>query len=206
VLRCGVSLRSWADVSFESRSDWLNNKIVHAAWLLGLVGCAAAGGPDSRTQVMELSERFRLSSAGAAVASENAGRSMELRMQVLRNGTRRDALVLIAPAVVRASLAGVSGRVIVQALATPVFNIGDGLQMDVSLTEGPRVTRIFSRYFDAGRKAADRAWVPLAIPVDLGNSSNAELSIAVSAGPQGDLVGDWLALSALRLVPEAGRR
>ncbi len=55
----------------------------------------------------------------------------------------------------------ISRRAAVELLATPVFNIGDGIQMDVFLVNGSNRNRICSRYFDAGRNAADRQWIAM---------------------------------------------
>jgi len=119
-------------------------------------------------------------------------------LQVTRKGRRRDALVLVAPISVRASLRGASGKMILEGWATPVFNIGDGIQMNLFIKHAGMLRPIADRYFDSGRRAEDRDWVPIAIPLELGKDD--QLEIGISAGPQGDLVADWLALSSLRLV------
>ena len=59
---------------------------------------------------------------------------------------------------------------------------------------------VYTRYFDAGRRAEDREWIPLSIPLDVRDGSGTELIIRLSAGPQGDLVADWLALTSVRLT------
>jgi hypothetical protein len=82
--------------------------------------------------------------------------------------------------------------------ATPVFNIGDGIQLDLFLSRYGERHRVGERYFDSGRKAEDRDWVAIAFPLDL--RENDQLEISISGGPQGDLVADWLALSSLRLM------
>jgi hypothetical protein len=117
---------------------------------------------------------------------------------VVRNGLHKDALILVAPVSVRASLRGSSGRMMLVGLATPMFNVGDGIQMDLYLSGAGERRLIGNRYFDSGRRAEDRNWIPIAFPVDLGQED--QLEIKISAGPQGDLVADWLALSSLRLM------
>jgi hypothetical protein len=87
---------------------------------------------------------------------------------------------------------------ILEGWATPVFNVGDGLQMDLFLRRAGARHLMGSRYFDAGRKIEDRDWIPIAFPLDLGQDD--QLEINVSAGPQGNLVADWLALSSLHLA------
>jgi hypothetical protein len=118
-------------------------------------------------------------------------------LSVTRKGVQKDALVLTAPVSVRASLKGASGKFTLEGLATPVFNIGDGIQMDLYLSRAGKRKFIGKRYFDSGRNAEDRDWIPIAFPLDLGEDD--QLEIDISAGPQGDLVADWLALSSLRL-------
>jgi hypothetical protein len=107
-------------------------------------------------------------------------------------------MILIAPVSVGASLQGISGNATLEGLATPVFNVGDGMQMDLLVKHAGTTRSIGSRYFDSGRNAEDRNWIPIALPLNLGEDD--QLEIRISAGPQGDLVADWLALSSLRLV------
>ncbi len=135
------------------------------------------------------------------VRGESDRRSFDRHSLVVRRGRQMDAMVLVAPVTIAASLTGVSGGQLLECLATPVFNTGDGIQMDIYLKTGAGEKKVYSRYFDAGRIASDRDWVPLSVPLDLGREASAELSIRVSGGPQGDLVGDWLALSSFRLTP-----
>lgn len=108
-------------------------------------------------------------------------------------------MTLVAPLEIRASLAGLSGTHTLKLLATPVFNIGDGLQMDVLVGGAGALKQVYGRYFDAGRKAEDRDWIPLEIALDLSGAGDAYLEIRISGGPQGDLVADWLALAEVRL-------
>jgi len=91
---------------------------------------------------------------------------------VIRNGLQKDALILVAPVSVRASLRGSSGRLMLVGLATPMFNIGDGIQMDLYLSRTGERHFIGNRYFDSGRRAEDRKWIPIAFPVDLGKKMN----------------------------------
>jgi hypothetical protein len=121
---------------------------------------------------------------------------------VTRRGRRLDAAALVAPVAIRAKLTPVSGRFTLKLLASSLFNIGDGMLMEV-FVGGPGTHRhICSRYFDAGRKAEDRDWIPLSVPLELSGHADTFVEIRVSAGPQGDLVADWLALAEARLDPE----
>ncbi len=115
----------------------------------------------------------------------------------VRHGRRLQAMVLVAPTSVRAPLAGLAGEITLECLATPVFNIGDGIALAVVLRTGAGERLVYSRYFDAARRAEDRDWVPLSIPLELPETSPSELIITVSGGPQGDLVADWLALASI---------
>lgn len=110
-------------------------------------------------------------------------------------------MLLIAPVTAWADVGGIAGSYFLEALCTQVFNTGDGIQMDIYLTERGARRKICSRYFDAGRRAEDRDWIPVSIPLVLGQTQNSRIEIEASAGAQGDLVGDWLALSSVRLVP-----
>jgi hypothetical protein len=120
-------------------------------------------------------------------------------MQVVRRGDRRDSMILVAPVAVRASLHGISGQMILKGFATPLFNIGDGIQLNIFLKrDGGGLQLIGSRYFDAGRNGEDRNWIPIAI--SLNPDKNDQLEIEVSTGPQGDSTADWLALSSMCLI------
>ncbi len=119
-------------------------------------------------------------------------------MPVTRRGDRRSALVLIAPVTVRASLRGLQGSMKLTGFAAPVFNIGDGVRMEVFLSRAGVRQLLGVRYFDAARKIEDRSWVGIEFPLEL--TGDDELEIEVSAGPLGDLVADWLALDSLRLT------
>jgi len=104
---------------------------------------------------------------------------------------------LIAPVSVRAALDGFAGRCTLRLLAAPVFNIGDGVQMDVIL-EGAGIRKtVHQRYFDAAREAGDRKWIPIEIPLELPEGGGSFLLIRASGGPRADLTADWLALAVL---------
>jgi hypothetical protein len=124
--------------------------------------------------------------------------NLERNMSVIRRGIRRDAVILMAPVTVRTSFKGISGRRMLEGWATPLFNVGDGFQMNLFLIRKGERRLIDGRYFDAGRKFEDRDWIPIAIPLDIGQDD--QLEIEVTAGPQGNLDADWLALSSLRLT------
>ena len=151
---------------------------------------------DVGSASIELANRF----VSVAAPWEPESTNFKPHLPVVRNGRRLDSMVLVASAAAQVSLAGISGSMALEALATPVFNIGDGVQMEVLLSKGGNSSVIYTRIFDAGRKAEDRDWIPLAIPLELGDPAPGWLVIKASAGPQGDLVGDWLALSNLRVV------
>jgi hypothetical protein len=156
-------------------------------YVLLVIGCGPAR--SSHT----FADRFTV------VAGGGAHDSFQQHAAVVRNGRQEDATILVAPITVRAELAGYSGELWLRLLATPVFNIGDGIQMDVFFVNGSNRTRICSRYFDAGRNAADRQWIALEIPLDLRNGQGSQVEVQVSGGPQGDLVADWLALAGVQI-------
>jgi hypothetical protein len=116
-------------------------------------------------------------------------------LPVTRRGKRRDALVVIAPSTVKIALRGISGAVSLRGWIAPVFNVGDGVRLEVKLTDSRDPQTLHSRRVDPARSAADRDWIPLNLDLSLDRGGVCDLEITVSAGPQGDLVGDWLALA-----------
>jgi len=133
---------------------------------------------------------------------ENEG-AFDPHFAAVRRGRRMDSMLLVAPVAIGASLAGLSGDFTFECLAAPVYNIGDGMRMELVLAAAGSERTLYSRYFDAGRRAGDRDWIPLAAPVNLRDSGEPELLIRLSGGRQGDLVADWLALASARLVQRA---
>lgn len=154
-------------------------------------GCTKAQPPSISQPAIDLSGQFSIGSGSPD--------SLKMHMNIIRKGERKDALVLLAPAVMRASLKELKGARIFKCWAAPVFNIGDGIQMSVFIRRSGNRILAGSRYFDPGRKAEDRSWISLAIPVDINPGD--QLEVEVSAGPQGDLVADWLAFNSLQLTP-----
>jgi hypothetical protein len=121
------------------------------------------------------------------------------RFPVYRSGTTRNAIVLETPARIRASLAGISGSRVLTGSATHLYNIGDGLQLDIVLIRSGVERIVYSRYFDPGRKLEDRSWISFEVPLDLDGAADSLIELRVSAGPQGDLTADWLGIGPLWL-------
>ena len=158
--------------------------------------CLASCGNGGRIQeedapVLDLMDRL------APTDSNQPDEHFKQDQLVIRRGLQRKALVIVAPVRIHASLQGVSGKVTLRGWATQVVNIGDGLQMDLFLRRSGIRHQIGSRYFDSGKKAEDRDWIPIEVPLEI--SEEDWLEIEISAGSQGDLVWDWLALSSLGL-------
>jgi hypothetical protein len=176
----------------------LLGRIILTVSIVSLGGCTAGTQqkPPANADV-DLAERFSVLSPRA----ESGGRDFDAHFEVTRKGRHRDSMVLTAPVTIHASLAGFSGFMVLKALATPVFNVGDGIEMNIILRSEGTGKLIYTRYFDAGRRAEDRDWISLSIPLELGNAQDPWLEIRVSGGPQGDYVADWLALSAVHIVP-----
>jgi len=123
--------------------------------------------------------------------------------EVVRRGRREKSMVLVAPVEVRAEIGGPSreGCVLhLQALAAGVFNLGDGMTLQILVARNGARVSIYERTFDPGRTAADRDWSELDVALDLRPGERGQLLLRLGAGPQGDLVGDWLALARLSLV------
>ena len=143
-------------------------------------------------QVLDLMNRL-----SPAADSSRQDAHFKPNQYVIRKGLKKNALIIVAPVRIKASLQGVSGKATLKGWAAPVFNVGDGLQMNIFLSRSGTRRQIAGRYFDSGRKAGDREWIPIEIPLDAGEQD--WLEIEISAGPQGDLTADWLALSDLSL-------
>jgi hypothetical protein len=182
-----------ATMSEFLHNPWLALLFLAISAPLLLDACAKAPGiRPNAAGGMDLEEKL------APVDPVASDSHVSRNMPVTRKGLRKDALILVAPISVRASLKGISGSLMLEGLATPMFNIGDGIQMDLFLSRAGERHLIGNRFFDAGRRAEDREWIPIAFPMDVGKED--QLEIEISAGPQGDLVADWLAFSSLRLM------
>jgi hypothetical protein len=169
--------------------SWTTMILVGCLMWRTLIATAAPGVADGAVDLTS-----RLIAMGSA-------ESVKKNVSITRQGRKADATILIAPVTVRASLAGIQGPCRLRMLVAPAFNIGDGMQMNLALIRSGEGRKIFSRYFDAGRKAEDRAWVRIEVPLDLPAASEVYLEIQVTGGPQGDLMADWLAFAEIELVP-----
>jgi hypothetical protein len=166
--------------------------LVSAVSSLGITGCRKNGevqiGSESN---IDLSERFSLISA-------EAPDNFQRHIHAIRKGERKDALKLVAPATIRASLQGATGKWILKFWAAPVFDVGDGFLVMVFLRRSGMRFLVGNRYFDPGRKDEDRNWIPIAIPLEIQQGD--QLEIEASGGSQGDFTADWLALSSPMLT------
>jgi len=166
--------------------------------LTSLCGCGAPPGLEGvKISEFDLTERFSL----VAPRTDSDAREFYAHFYVTRKGIRKDSIVLTAPTAIHASLAGFNGSVELRCLATAVFNVGDGTQLDIFLREDGTKKLIYNRYFDAGRLAEDRDWISISVPFELKDSTENWLEVQVTGGPQGDLTADWLALNAMRIEP-----
>jgi hypothetical protein len=161
-------------------------------------GCSAKSKEKEHSSPLVLTSRFF--APGARLKGSGTG-TVDPHFPVVRKGRRRDAMLLIAPVTAKAQVVGIGGNCLLEAWCTQVFNTGDGIEMDIYLTVRGERRKIYSRYFDAGRRTEDRDWIPISVPLNLGKERDSQIEIEASAGPQGDLTGDWLALSCVRLVP-----
>jgi hypothetical protein len=172
-----------------------------AMLLMWSTGCSTAKIAGGSSPVAGIGARFEANSVAGSRRTREGG-SFTPHFKVVRNGVARDSLVLEAPVTIWTTLEGARPKAVIECITTPVFNVGDGMQMEVSLIENGRSRMLLQRYYDAGRCLADRAWIPLRIPLDLqGPSGAARVEIRLSSGPQGNLVADWLALSDIHIVP-----
>ena len=168
------------------RQDHRINRISAILSLLILLSGQSFSGTD-------LADRF-------AVIAPSAEKSFDRHFMVVRRGKRMDSMLLVAPVTIHAPLAGSEPNTMFECLATPVFNVGDGMRLDVLLKTGGSERLLFTRYFDAARRAEDRDWIPLSIPLAAPGVSASELVMRLSGGPNGDLTADWLALASVRLT------
>jgi hypothetical protein len=174
----------------------MNIKLHFAAALIAALICfASCGSGDvakkNSAPVLDLMDRWSL--ADSSQPEEHFKQSQ----LVTRKGLRRQALVLVAPVHIHAPLRGFSGRATLRGWAAPVYNIGDGLQMNLFVRRNGIRHQVGSRYIDSGKNAGDRDWIPIEILLEIGEDD--WLEIEISGGRQGNLVADWLALSELGL-------
>jgi hypothetical protein len=157
-----------------------------------LVLPACRGRSAEEVSSVRLEDRF-------APAGAEPPENFQKQKMVTRKGQTRESLILTAPAVIQASLRGVSGRRTLRLVAAPVYDVGDGVLMTVSLKRGDARVPVESRYFDPARKARDRDWISMTIPLDV--QPEDKLEIEITGGPQGDLTADWLALGSVQVSP-----
>lgn len=119
-------------------------------------------------------------------------------LNVIRRGRRMESVVLVAPATMRASLKGTAGAATLVVRVAPVFNIGDGIRMDIFIRRSGVRIWIGGCYFDPGKVAADRDWKLMTLPME--TRADDELEIEASPGPQGESTADWLAIASVRLA------
>lgn len=166
--------------------------VILFAVLMCITSCADDDGiRQEALPVLNLMDRLSLAGSGQPEEHFKPGQ------WVTRKGLRREALVIVAPVIIHAPLQGVSGRATLRGWAAPVYNIGDGLQMYIFVRRNGIRDQVGSQYIDSGRNAGDRDWIPIEVPLEIGEGD--WLEIEISAGPQGNLVADWLALSEFGL-------
>jgi hypothetical protein len=157
-----------------------------------LSGCRRVSAPADNA--LDLTERIQLVNA-------SAGQALEKHRIVTRKGKGKDCILLVAPTAIRASLHGAEGKRLLEFLAAPVFDIGDGIQLNVYVERSGARMLAGSRYFDPARNAGDRDWKAVAVPLQIQDGD--QLQIEAAAGPQGDLTADWIGLNSIRLVPRS---
>jgi hypothetical protein len=172
---------------------------VLGAALLWIASACRTGESRAPATVAAQPEFTVLQNAAVRAAEPQMYRNFE----VVRRGRREKSMVLVAPVEVRAEIGGPSRdgcELHLQGVASAVFNLGDGMTFQVLLARDGAPVPIYERTFDPGRAAADRDWSALDVPLDLRPGERGQLLLRLGAGPQGDLVGDWLALARLAIV------
>ncbi len=176
------------------RSSLMNVAVLATAMALAACGSRPARAPEKATG--------RDLMPGLARAVQAAGKpSGQPRMEVTRGGRRMQCAVLIAPVLVGVPVGwDAKGRYTLELVAAPVFNIGDGIDVEVLLHGSAGARRLLARRFDPARRADDRAWQKIAVPMDLTGTPGEAIQFRVTGGPEGDLVDDWLALGSVTLA------
>ncbi len=159
-------------------------------------GCNKA--PDHKVEVAGAIKAELFSPV--AQGSQAITGSFSPHFEASRNGLRRDSMLLVAPVAIQAPMPEVSGRASLEGFVAPVYNIGDGILLEMTVRNSDVGNVVYSRYIDPGRCASDRAWNEFSIPLDPGNGKARYLELRVTAGPQGNLLADWLVVSGLRVV------
>jgi hypothetical protein len=203
--KIGVGIGIRIDVGFESRLRPRSRRlgVVESVFrtALGLMLVLWQGGcvrePAARGDAVDLTGLFQLEGGIPEEAAEN---SFRRDVPVERAGEMKISLVLIAPATVRAQLPAMAGAIRLQAMTAPVFNIGDGFELEVALRRLGAREVLYSRYYDPARVASDRNWAPLAVDFRADGGEDLALEMNLSGGPQGDLITDWLAVASPRLL------
>jgi len=182
-------------------SGWVCCFLLVVSSIIPMCGCGLADGDQNNMRTdpafIDLSDQLERYPGDVEARNSTAG-SFQRDATVTRKGKSLEALVMIAPIRLRAPLDGTMENICLEGLATPVFNIGDGFQLDFLLATDEKSRVIESRFFDPGRRREDREWIPFSVPLNR-RGGEEWLEVRVSSGPQGDLVADWLAIAELRL-------
>lgn len=176
----------------------MNGRLGHFFLVLsvgGLVACA----PGRVRQVQPV--RGDLSSALAHAASP-PGSIGDFTM--VRAGERRNGVALIAPVRISVPVNSTRGSFEFKCFAAPVYNIGDGVTLEILWEDRSGARSLLRRRFDAARRSEDRRWAEISVPVRI--EEGGRIVFAASAGPGGDLVADWVAVAEPRIVERDGIR
>jgi hypothetical protein len=192
--RCATIMRSLCVISLGS------------VLLLALSGCAPVSRSIPLLTGVLLEDAFGLKAANGQALSGESRRPPHFSL--VRAGTRRNGLLLVAPEVVSAPLPGLAGKMEFRCFVAPVYNIGDGVILEIVLEAEDRERVLLRRRLDAGRRAEDRQWNELVVPLQIPRDGASLLLRASGGDPEDnpgtgvDLVADWLVIADPRLTTE----
>jgi hypothetical protein len=113
----------------------------------------------------------------------------------VREGIRREALVLTSGTAFKLNVANPGRLKCVSLVAGMPFNLGDGALLKVSIEDGAQQDSSFQVFLDPVHVRADRTWRPLRIEIPSA-PEKIVLHIQVEAGNRGNSTADWVGLAA----------
>jgi hypothetical protein len=112
----------------------------------------------------------------------------------VREGQRRETLVLTPGAVFEIGPLQTGPRSCVSLLAAMPWNLGDGADLKISIVDGAQQRQAADVYLDPAHQRAHRAWIPIRLDVPQ-STDHFTLRFEVGPGPRGDLTGDWIGVA-----------
>jgi len=118
---------------------------------------------------------------------------------MVRAGERRRGVALIAPVKLSVPVNETHGLFEFRCFAAAVYNVGDGVTLEILWEDSSGARRLIERRFDAARRREDRRWAEISVPLKI--EGRGHIVFAASAGASGDLVADWVTVAQPRVSP-----